>query len=189
MYRIDGPTRAAALPAPLPVGTGSSSPGYFAHGDLLAGVPYTTLDPDWCNAIQEEIAGVVEAAEIDLDKANHGQLLAALQSLFVLQGAGAGVIVGTNEASIPLAGGFILKVGNQAGTYSEGALTHVFDNPFPNACWAVIPVSINTSATVNKDIWPQRQSRSATGFTLFLNLGGGTTTNSIDGVDYIAVGN
>ena len=105
------------------------------------------------------------------------------------QGGGSGVIIGASQATIPIAGGFLLKVGTASGTYSEGQLTVTFDNPFPATCWALIPVSINSSGTNTKDIWPQRQSRSADSVTLFMNLGGGGTTNSIDGIDFIALGN
>lgn len=189
MQLIDGPTRAAARPAPLATGTGGASPGWFAHPDLEAGIAPTNLDPDWCNNIQGELKSVIEAAGLTLDKSSVTQLLTALSTLFVAAGGGSGVVVGTDQASIPLAGGFILKVGQTLGSYSEGALTVNFTTAFPTKCWALIPVSVNTSATTNKDIWPQRQSRSAGSVTLFANLGGGTTTNAIDGVDWIAIGN
>jgi len=189
MQRIDGPTRAATLPAPLATGTGAAAPGYFAHGDLLTGVPYTTLDPDWCNMVQEEIMGVVVAAGETPSKSDHTQLLTALQTLFVGAGGGSGVIIGANEVSMPLPGGFILKFGTISGTFSEGAMSHTFDNPFLTKCWVVIPVSINTAGDSAKNIWPQRQSLSPAGFTLFNNLSGGSGTNSIDGADFIAIGN
>lgn len=189
MDRIDGPTRSATLPAALPVGTGDSSPGYFAHGNLLTGQAYTTLDPDWCNAVQEEIVGVIEAAGITPDKSDVSQLLAALQAMFVLSGSSSGVIVGTNEVSLPLPGGFILKFGTISGTFSEGTMSHTFDDEFPAKCWVVIPVSVNTGADLNKNIWAQRVSVSKTGFVLFNNLSGGSGTNSIDGADFIAIGN
>jgi len=189
MNRIDGPTRSATLPAPLPVGTGGASPGYFAHGDLLGGVPYTTLDPDWANNIQEELCSVIAAAGLGLDKSSHTQLLTALQTLFVLSGGSSGVIVGANEVSLPLPGGFILKFGTISGSYSEGTMSHTFDNAYPTKCWVVIPVSVNTGADLNKNIWAQRVSVSTTGFVLFNNLSGGSGTNSIDGADFIAIGN
>jgi len=189
MNRIDGPTRSAALPPPLPVGSGGSSPGYFAHGDPLTNTPYTTLDPDWANAVQEELVGVIEAAGIAPDKSDFTQLLTALQTMFVLSGSSSGVIVGTNEVSLPLPGGFILKFGTISGTYSEGSMSHVFDNAYPTKCWVVIPVSINSAADLNKNIWVQRVSLSPTGFTLFNNLSGGSGTNSIDGADFISIGN
>lgn len=189
MQLIDGPTRAAARPTPLATGTGAASPGWFAHPDLVAGVPPTIPTPDWCNGIQGELKSICDAAGTALDKNSITNVLSSLQSLFVLAGGGSGVVTGTDQASIPLAGGFILKVGQTLGTSSEGSLTVTFTAAFPNKCWALIPISVNTSGTSTKDIWPQRQSRSAGSVTLFMNLGGGGTTNSIDGVDWIAIGN
>jgi hypothetical protein len=189
MQRIDGPTRSATLPAPNATGTGDAAPGYFGHGDLLTGVPYTTLDPDWCNMVQEEIMGVVVAASLTPSKSDHTQLLTALQTLFVGAGGGSGVIVGANEVSMPLPGGFILKFGTISGTFSEGTMSHTFDNAFPTKCWIVIPVSINSGGDLNKNIWAQRVSLSPSGVVLFNNLSGGTGTNSIDGADFIAIGN
>ena len=186
MHGIDGPTAAPALPSPAAV---VGTPGYWSSGDPTTSTPATVPTQDWFNTVQEELVGLVTAAGLAPDKSNHSQLLAALRVLFVAQGGvGGGVTIGANQATIPIAGGFIIKVGTDTGTFSEGALTVTFDNPFPNACWALIPVSINAAGANTKDIWPQRQSRSAGSVTLFMNLGGGGTTNSIDGVDFIAIG-
>ncbi|WP_066651734.1 MULTISPECIES: gp53-like domain-containing protein [Sphingomonas] len=189
MQLIDGPTRAATRPTPLATGTGAASPGWFAQPDLAAGIAPTIPTPDWCNGIQGELMSVITAGSVTPDKASITNLLTALQTLFVPAGGSSGVVTGTDQASIPLAGGFILKVGQTLGTSSEGALTVTFTTAFPNKCWALVPVSVNTSGTNTKDIWPQRQTRTAASVTLFMNLGGGGTTNSIDGVDWIAVGN
>jgi len=189
MNRIDGPTRSAALPAPLPVGTGGASPGYFARGDLLTGTPYTTLDPDWANAVQEELVGVIEAAGITPDKANVAQLLAALQVLFVANGAG-GVHIGTDQVSFPLPGGFILKCGQYSAALNEQSLTINFDAAFPTKCWAAVPIAVNSSATATRDVWAQYVSSTTGSFTCFLNKSGGTgNTDTSDGVVWIAVGN
>ena len=82
MILIDGPTRAAALPAPAATGAGAASPGYFANGDIAGGVAYTTPTPDWFNMIQEELMAIVVAAGLTPDKADRGQVLAALRLLF-----------------------------------------------------------------------------------------------------------
>lgn len=81
MQRIDGPTRAAALPAPAATGTGASAPGYFHDGDPLTSTPPTTVTSDWANMIQEELMSVLGAASIAPDKTNHAQLLAAILAL------------------------------------------------------------------------------------------------------------
>ncbi|HEY1035532.1 MAG TPA: hypothetical protein VGE09_11185 [Pseudoxanthomonas sp.] len=64
MHRIDGP--------------GATLDGQFTEGDPTQGVPATTVTGAWLNALQEEIAGVVEAAGLALEKANNGQLLEAI---------------------------------------------------------------------------------------------------------------
>ncbi len=190
MQRIDGPTRSANLPAPSPVGTGNSAPGYFQNGDPAVGVPATTLDVDWANGIQEEIAGVIEHAGIALDKGNRTQLLGALLGMFVPKGGNSDIIIGDGELSLPLGGGVILKAGSITGSFTEGAVAHNFTTPFPNGCFMVVPVAINASAGSTRDIWAQRVSKSAGSFTVMLQLGGGgNTTNSIDGIDWIALGN
>lgn len=77
MFRIDNATAAASLPAPALAGT----PGYFTNGDPAAGTPRTIVDQDWFNMIQEELLAILAAASIDPDKADRGQVLAAILSL------------------------------------------------------------------------------------------------------------
>lgn len=77
MHRIDSADNVAALPAP---NVGVSAPGYFANN--VGAAAGTVVDPDWLNSIQEELAGVVLAAGAALDKADNGQVLAALRALF-----------------------------------------------------------------------------------------------------------
>src|SRR3712207_6309861 len=45
--------------------------------------PATQVTPDWLNAVQEELAGIVTASGTALNKASNAQVLAALQALFV----------------------------------------------------------------------------------------------------------
>lgn len=73
MERIDTPTKAADL-------FGSGKHG-FKNGNPVTGEPATTLDAAWFNALQEEVANVVEGAGITLDRENRAQLLAAVRSL------------------------------------------------------------------------------------------------------------
>ncbi len=190
MQRIDGPTRSATLPPARAVGTGGNSPGFFQDGDPLTNTPPTTLDRDWANMVQEELVAPIIAAGLTLDKADHGQLLAALHVLFVATGGSSGVIVGTNEVSIPLPGGFVLKLGTVLSSVVEQAVSHGFDAAFANKCWVVIPVIINASGSSQRDVWAQVQSVSPDGFTLFLQWSGsGFSTGPSDGYQYIAIGN
>ena len=55
-------------------------------GNSTTGVPATVMGAAWPNAVQEELCGLVEAAGITLEKGNHTQLLAAIQTL--IGGAG-----------------------------------------------------------------------------------------------------
>lgn len=54
----------------------------FTRGNPQTGVPATDLDDDYFDAIQEELAGVVEGGGLTLNKADRGQVLKALKLLF-----------------------------------------------------------------------------------------------------------
>lgn len=74
MFRIDHPTRVAALPSPAVLG----SPGFFTKGDPSMAVPATRVTQDWLNAVQEELAAAIEGQGLVLDKGNRTQLLQAM---------------------------------------------------------------------------------------------------------------
>ncbi|EKN4195037.1 phage tail protein [Yersinia enterocolitica] len=76
MHRIDTPTAQVDK-----FGAGKNG---FTRGNPQTGVPSTALDDDYFDAVQEELAGVVEAAGFALNKANRAQLLAAIQHLITL---------------------------------------------------------------------------------------------------------
>ncbi|WP_261371404.1 carbohydrate kinase [Yersinia bercovieri] len=73
MHRIDTPTAQIDK-----FGVGKNG---FTRGNPQTGVPATALDDDYFDAIQEELAGIVEAAGIVLDKSNRAQVLAAIKKL------------------------------------------------------------------------------------------------------------
>jgi len=77
MHRTDTPTSTPTIPTPEPAGT----PGYFTNGDPLAPEAPTIPSADWFNAVQEEVASVVEASGLTLDKGDNTQLLQALGRL------------------------------------------------------------------------------------------------------------
>ncbi len=79
MQRISNGTQATVLPVAGPV---VGTPG-FATGGIPGVVPATTIDPDSWNAVQEEIAHVIETSGIVLSKTDNTQLLAALSKLFL----------------------------------------------------------------------------------------------------------
>jgi phage-related tail fiber protein len=67
MHRIDGP--------------GAAPGGHFTDGDPNVGTPATVVTQAWAEAIQEELAAVVEATGVALAKPNNHQLLDAIKTL------------------------------------------------------------------------------------------------------------
>ncbi|QSW37084.1 hypothetical protein KQ929_11995 [Leclercia pneumoniae] len=70
MHRIDTPSAQKDK-----FGAGKNG---FTRGNPQTGTPATDLDDDYFDMLQEELASVVEAAGITLDKTKHDQLLQAL---------------------------------------------------------------------------------------------------------------
>jgi len=94
MHRIDGP---AALPG-----------GIFTDGDPTAGTPATVVTDDWANAVQEELAHVIEATGVTLAKPDNTQLLAAIR-LLVDAAVPVGTVLHGYYATAP--GGYLLCAG------------------------------------------------------------------------------
>ena len=114
MHRISNGTQAYALPAVGPV---VGQPGYATSG-VPGIIPATALDSDQWNTFQEEIAAVIEHANIALDKTNNAQLLAALNALFA---SGAGLAALSVRVDL-IPGGFrntLVFTGSQLWTVPE----------------------------------------------------------------------
>lgn len=62
----------------------------FRDGDLANSVVPTGLNADWFDQLQEEVAGVVEAAGLTLDGADLSQLLQALNARYALKAGSTG---------------------------------------------------------------------------------------------------
>ena len=78
VHRIDDPTAVAVMPAPRAQGT----PGYFTGGSPgSGGFAATVVRYEFMNMLQEELAAVVLAAGLVLDKTDNNQLFEALQKL------------------------------------------------------------------------------------------------------------
>ena len=119
MHRIDNSSAVASKPA-LP---GSSTPGYFDPGDPVAERDATILDYFWANTVQEELAAIVAAAGMALDRTNDAQVLAALRSLIAAIPHGVQVFsaVTTSNFVVP-AGVTLIDVelwGGGAGSYAS----------------------------------------------------------------------
>ena len=55
--------------------------GEFTEGNPVGAIPATPIKAVWLNAIQRELVAVIEGAGLTLDRANDGQVLAAVQRL------------------------------------------------------------------------------------------------------------
>ncbi|HCL5403254.1 TPA: phage tail protein [Citrobacter freundii] len=75
MHRIDTPTAQKDK-----FGAGKNG---FTAGNPQTGTPATDLDNDYFDMLQEELAGVVEASGVNLEKSKHNQLLTALKALLL----------------------------------------------------------------------------------------------------------
>lgn len=75
MHRIDTPTAQKDK-----FGAGKNG---FTAGNPQTGTPATDLDNDYFDMLQEELAEVVEATGVNLDKSKHNQLLTALKALLL----------------------------------------------------------------------------------------------------------
>lgn len=95
--RIDHPSNVAVLPSVLP----TVAPGYFAD-DTGTGANGTIPTADWCNGIQEEIYGVVEAGGLVLDKADNTQLLQVVKGVLATasDAADTGVVSTVNNRAV-----------------------------------------------------------------------------------------
>lgn len=74
MHRIDSATARANA-------NGDGKTGFHDNADL-PNQDATYFTPEWANALQEEVAGVIEGLGLTLDKADNGQLLKALVQQF-----------------------------------------------------------------------------------------------------------
>ena len=59
----------------------ATSDNKFTEGNPTVPIPATVVTDDWLNAVQEEIAGAIEASGQTLDKSNNNQLAAAFGSV------------------------------------------------------------------------------------------------------------
>lgn len=126
----------------------------FSDGDPSSGIKGTLLVAAWLNAVQEELAGIVEGAGLTLESNNNGQVWAALQTEFlkIVEGEAtqAEAIAGVVQESYmsPLR---VAEARGAAGqwTLSAGAAGYVV---LPNGLiiqWGGAAVTGGTPATVS----------------------------------------
>lgn len=63
------------------IATSTAVDGGFVAGNPVSGQLATRFSPAWCNAVQEEIAGVIEAAGLTLDVNDNAQLVEAMDTI------------------------------------------------------------------------------------------------------------
>ncbi|ELX2059969.1 phage tail protein [Escherichia coli] len=90
MFHVDNNTGVPVMP---PVAAElSKTTLYFTEGGN--GIPPTYPGPDWFNIIQSELLKILEEAGITPDKADTGQIMAALKKQFITNSGSAGAIAG-----------------------------------------------------------------------------------------------
>lgn len=122
MHRIDHPTAVAAPPPPQPAG----APGYYRNGNPAAGQAATVVGADHLNAIQEEIAGVVEAGGLVLDKGDNGQMQASIATqIAAAVAAASGWVTGDLKPTFAAAApaGWVMADDGSIGAAGSGATT------------------------------------------------------------------
>lgn len=168
MHRIDTPTAQVDK-----FGAGKNG---FTRGNPQTGVPATALDDDYFDAVQEEIAGVVEAAGLTLKKTDRAQVLAAIKlligsetntkylkvasNLAEIKAAGAAAVTatlanlglgeGTKTANghLWLPGGWLLQWGESTASALGGSTGTMANFPiaFPNACFRMCGADVGNGA-------------------------------------------
>ncbi len=86
------------------IDTAGNEDGLFQDGNPQAGQQGTVMDADWANAVQEEIASVIEGAGMELDKGEHDQLKDAIAAMIATAAASArpvGEVVQIDGTTVP----------------------------------------------------------------------------------------
>ncbi len=154
--------------------------GHWSEGNPTTGQLGTKVSAAWLEAVQEEICGLLTALGVVLDKAQNGQLAAALSS--VQAGLDVTGPVGTNHAGVRGVGGSAGgagvmgegKAGAPGGIFGgsasgAGAIFQAGTTPGPNptrGAVQLVPQGV-PSAPENGDMW-------ATAAGLFVRINGVT---------------
>lgn len=110
MHRIDAP--------------GATPDNRFTEGDPSQGIEATDVSADFLNAVQEEIASVIEGAGITLNKASNSQLLLALQSLLMPTATVIHVATATAPAGFLKANGAAVSRSTYANLFAKIGTTY-----------------------------------------------------------------
>lgn len=115
----------------------------FQDRNLVAGIAGTTVLAAWLNNVQEEIAGIVEAAGITLDGTNMSQLLAALPKIMGANSPSSLTSSGYKKyRDLNAPGGYFIEQWGTGQINVTGAGTFTasvtFPLAFPTACLQVL---------------------------------------------------
>ncbi|MBF0248046.1 MAG: hypothetical protein HQL36_08250, partial [Alphaproteobacteria bacterium] len=105
MHRVDNGTAAAARPAST--APGPNPDGFFTDGNPAGGVPATTVDAEWLNMAQEELASVIIAAGLTPDKSDNTQLSQAITSM--IQSGSHAVVINSAVFNAAVADGDVVR--------------------------------------------------------------------------------
>ncbi|CAM6286002.1 TPA: hypothetical protein ACTVL7_001434 [Escherichia coli] len=153
MHRIDTPTAQKDK-----FGAGKNG---FTAGNPQTGTPATDLDNDYFDMLQEELAGVVEATGVNLDKSKHNQLLTALKALLLSRAHPFADIKADGPAAIAealsnLGLGDAAKL--PAPQYLKGSGYTLFKQPFFDESavkyFATLNIAISAPALTNGQSFP-----------------------------------
>lgn len=90
----------------------------FRNGDLGAGLQATEFDAAWCNAIQEELSTIVEAAGLAVNPASYTQVLESIQRLIDAQSGNYALDTGAANA-------YVVAINPAITVYTDGMTVRV----------------------------------------------------------------
>ncbi|EPK2843723.1 hypothetical protein ACV8T5_16360 [Citrobacter freundii] len=173
MHRIDTPTAQKDK-----FGAGKNG---FTRGNPQTGTPATDLDDDYFDMLQEELARVVEASGVNLEKSKHNQLLTALKALLLsrahpfadIKADGAAAIA---EALSNLGLGDVLHLGDygvgKAIQSSAAQRTHVgsffYEPGVPGSTLYPVSVAVTESGGPTPGEWVQLAISYGADFRVFV---------------------
>lgn len=114
----------------------------FTRGNPQTGTPATDLDDDFFDMLQEELAGVVEATGVALDKKKRNQLLTAVNKLFT-----SAFTSGSGWVKFP--DGTIIQTGVSPAGYLGGPTDVVYPIPFTIGADSIVASFDNAVAGAN----------------------------------------
>lgn len=168
MQRIDNDSAVAVRPEPQAAGT----PGFFGRGDPSDGTKPTVVTADFLNMIQEELATIVTAANLTLNKTDVTQVWTALQRLLATRSEIAQSLVQNGYYTFPKptpdAEQLILQWGfPTSSATANGSVSVTFPIEFPNSNLGQPIITPANATPTPYHAWSSNASK--TGFTLYIS--------------------